>query len=75
MVYARQRKNHVRNINRVGFEPFLPFTRGKGKLRSGAVFEVHAFVSGFKVAAFFARFRRISVNEQPKRGNFFTDKR
>ena len=49
------------------FEPFSPFTRGKGKVRSGTVFEVHAFVSGFEVAVFIARFRRISVNEQPKR--------
>ena len=66
MVYSRQRKNHVPDTNRVGFEPFLPFTRGKRKVRSGTVFEVHAFVTGFEVAVFIARFRRISVNEQPK---------
>ena len=67
MVYARQRKSHVLNTNLAEFEPFLPFTREKQKVRSGTVFEVHAFVSGFEVAVFIARFRWISVNEQPKR--------
>ena len=67
MVYARQSKNHVANTNRVIFEPLLPFTRGKRKVRSGAVFEVHIFVTGFEVAIFIARIRQISINEQPKR--------
>ena len=67
MVYARQSKNHVPNTNRIGFEPFLPFTREKRKVRGGTIFEVHAFVTGFEVAVFIARFRRIMVNEQPKR--------
>ena len=67
MVYTRQRKSHVANTILAGFEPFLPFTRGKRKVRSGTVFEVHAFVTGFEVAVFIARFRRISVNKQPKR--------
>ena len=52
--------------NHAGFEPFLLFTRGKRKVRSGIVFEVH-FLTGFEVAVFIARFRWISVNEQPKR--------
>ena len=50
MVYARQSKNHVPNTILAGFEPFSPFTRGKRKVRSGTVFELHAFVSGFEVA-------------------------
>ena len=45
-----------------GFEPFLLFTRGKRQMRCGAVFKVYAVVTGFKSC----RFRRISVNEQPK---------
>ena len=66
MVIARQSKNHVPNTNFAGFEPFLPFTGGKRKVQSGTVFEVHTFVTGFELAVFIARFRRISVNEQPK---------
>ena len=46
---------------------FLLITHGKRKVQSGTVFEVHAFVTGFEVAVFIVRFRRISVNEQPKR--------
>ena len=61
------RDNHVSNTNRIGFEPFSPFTREKRNVRSGTVFEVHAFVTGFKLPFTTARFRRISVNEQPKR--------
>ena len=66
MVYARQSTNHVPNTNRAGFEPFLPFTQGKQKARSGTVLKVHAFVTGFEVAVFIACFRQISVNKQPK---------
>ena len=55
------------DTNLAGFKLFLPFTRGKRKVRSGTVSEVHTFVTGFEVAVFIARFRRISVNEQPKR--------
>ena len=56
------------NMNLADFELFLPFTRGKRKMRSGTVFEVHAFViTGFEVTIFIACFRQISVNEQPKR--------
>ena len=54
-------------MNHISFEPFLPFTRGKRKVQSDTVLEVHAFVTGFEVAVFIACFRRISVNEQPKR--------
>ena len=43
------------NTNRIGFEPFLPFTRGKQYVRNGAVFEVHAFVTGLEVTVFIAR--------------------
>ena len=66
MVYARQSQNNVPNTNRLGFDPFLLFTLGKQKVRSGTVFEVHAFITGFKVAVFIASFCRISVNGQPK---------
>ena len=67
MVYPRQTKNRVLYTILAGFEPFLPFTQGKRKVRSGTVFEVHAFVTGFEVAILIVRFCRISVNEQPKR--------
>ena len=67
MVYARRSQNHVLNTNRAGFELFLPLTRGKQKVLGGTVFEVHTFATGFKGAVFIVRFRRISVNEQPKR--------
>ena len=51
-----------------GFELFLPFyIQGKRKVQSGTIFELHAFVTGFEVAVFIERFRRISVNEHPKR--------
>ena len=64
MVDARQSKSHVPNTDCASIEPFLPFTRGKRKVRSGTVFKVYAFVTGFKVAVFIARFH----------GNFSTDK-
>ena len=54
-------------MNHFGFRPFLPFTKGKQKVRSGIIFEVNAFVTGFKVAVFGACFRQNGVNKQPKR--------
>ena len=41
-------KIHVPNMNLAGFELFLPFTRGKQKVRCGTVFEVHTFATRFE---------------------------
>ena len=62
-LHKTKEKSHA-EYDLAGFEPFLPFTREKRKGRSGTIFEVHAFVTGFEVAVFIALFHRISVNEQ-----------